>query len=223
MLNFFFFVFFPYVAVVIAVIGSLYRFLSNQFSISSQSSQIMENNRLFWGSTLWHYGVVPVLLIHLAAFTIPRLLALMHSTPDLLYLAELSGKVFALMSLAGLIVLIIRRIKVSHVRVVTTPMDWIVIALLFNQILLGVGTSFFYRWGAPWFLYTATPWAISLVTFKPQPEYVASLPLIPKLHFINAIFLLAFFPFSRLVHIATFPLSYLWRRNQLVIWNRNQI
>ncbi len=216
------FVIFPYVAVLLAVVGSLNRFINNPFSISSLSSQFLESENLFWGSTLWHYGIIPTLLIHLAGFTIPRVMALMHSTPELLYLAEMGGKVLALMAFAGLITLIIRRIVTSRVRVVTTFIDWVVLVLLFNQILLGIWTAFFYRWGATWFLHTATPWVVSLATFRPQPEYVSVLPLVPKLHFLNALLLIALFPYSRLVHIATFPIAYLWRRLQIVIWTRVQ-
>jgi nitrate reductase gamma subunit len=222
MLDMLLFVIFPYAAVLLAVGGSLYRYFTNRFSYSSLSSQFLESENLFWGSTLWHYGVVPTLLIHLAGFTVPKLMALMHSTPDLLYLTELLGKVFGFMAIAGVIVLIVRRVKNSRIRIVTSPMDWVVLALLFNQILLGLWTAFFYRWGATWFIHTATPWVVSLATFHPQPEYVTVLPWVPKLHFLNATLLIALFPFSRLVHMVTFPITYLWRRFQVVIWNRDR-
>ena len=32
--------------------------------------------------------------------------------------------------------------------------------------------------------------------------------------------LIALFPFSRLVHVVTVPIGYLWRPYQVVIWNR---
>jgi nitrate reductase gamma subunit len=223
MLDVILFVIFPYAAVVLAVAGSLYRYITNRFSFSSLSSQFLESDKLFWGSTLWHYGVIPTLLIHLAGFAIPGVMAALHSTPDLLYAAELAGKVFALMALVGAGALLVRRLVVSKIRVVTTPMDWVVLVLLLNQVFLGLWTAFFYRWGAVWFIHTATPWVVSLVTLQPQPQYVALLPWVPKLHFLNAILLLALFPFSRLVHMLTFPFTYLWRRFQVVIWNRQTI
>ncbi|MGE5375371.1 MAG: respiratory nitrate reductase subunit gamma [Bacteroidota bacterium] len=82
--------------------------------------------------------------------------------------------------------------------------------------------AFIYRWGAAWFIHTVTPWVASLVTFQPAPEYVSALPLIPKLHFLNATLLILLFPFTRLVHMVTFPISYLWRSFQLVIWTRRK-
>jgi nitrate reductase gamma subunit len=222
MLDVVLFVIFPYAAVLLAVVGSLYRYFTNRYSFSSLSSQFLENEKLFWGSTLWHYGIVPTLLIHLAGFTVPKVMSLMHSTPTLLYLTELMGKVMALMAFFGLSVLIFRRLHSSKIRVVTSPMDWIVLVLLFNQILLGLWTAFFYRWGAAWYIHTATPWVVSLASFQPQPQFVSALPWVPKLHFLNATLLIALFPFSRLVHLVTFPITYLWRQFQVVIWNRNK-
>ena len=49
---------------------------------------------------------------------------------------------------------------------------------------------------------------------------MAPLPWVIKLHVINFFVLLAVFPFSRLVHIITYPLGYLIRPWQIVIWNR---
>jgi len=220
MLDIVLFVVFPYVAVVLAVVGSLHRYFTNRFSYSSLSSQFLENGWLFWGAVPWHYGIVPVLLIHLAGFVIPGVMAFLHGTPAQLYVTELIGKVFALMAFAGVGVLILRRLTRSGIRAVTSAMDWVVLVLLLNQVFLGLWTAIFYRWGAAWYIYTATPWVASLATFRPQPQYVASLPWVPKLHFLNATLLIALFPFSRLVHLVTFPITYLWRRFQVVIWNR---
>ncbi len=222
MLDILLFVVFPYVAVALAVGGSLYRYFTNQFSFSSLSSQFLEKEIQFWGSVLWHYGIVPVLLIHLGGFVIPGVMAALHSTPDQLYLAELVGKVFAIMALVGAGALLVRRLGSSRIRAITTPVDWVVMGSLFFQVFLGLWTAFFYRWGAVWFIHTATPWVASLAVFHPPPQYITSLPLIPRLHFLNGTLLVALFPFSRLVHIATFPITYLWRRLQLLIWNRRK-
>ncbi len=46
----FLFVAFPYVAVVLAVVVSVYRYVTDRFSYSSFSSQFLENRALFWGS-----------------------------------------------------------------------------------------------------------------------------------------------------------------------------
>ncbi len=223
MLDIVLFVVFPYMAVFLAVASSLYRYFSHRFSYSSLSSELLEKDWLFWGAVPWHYGIVPVLLIHLAGFAIPGVMAVLHGTPTRLYLAELIGKVFAFMALAGVLVLILRRLSRSRIRVVTSAMDWVVVVLLLNQVFLGLWTALFYRWGAAWYIYTATPWVVSLATFQPQPQYVTALPWVPKLHFLNATLLIALFPFSRLVHLVTVPVTYLFRRFQVVIWNQRPV
>jgi nitrate reductase gamma subunit len=217
------FVVFPYLAVALAVGGSLYRYLAHRFTYSSLSSEWLESKWLFWGAVPWHYGIVPVLLIHLGAFVVPGVMAWLHGTPTTLYLAELAGKVLALLAFAGMVTLLVRRLARSKVRAVTTPMDWVVLVLLLNQVFLGLWTAFFYRWGAPWFLHTATPWVASLATFRPETETIVALPWVPKLHFLNATLLIAVLPFSRLVHLLAFPVAYLWRRLQVVIWNRQPV
>lgn len=217
------FVVFPYVAVALAVGGTLYRYRTNQFSFTSLSSQFLESDIQFWGSTLWHYGILPTLLIHVAGFTIPKVMAALHSTPETLYLSELAGKVFGLMALVGAGALLVRRLASSKIRIVTTSMDWVIIVLLFFQVFLGMWIAFGYRWGAAWFIHTVTPWVVSLATFQPAPQYIASLPLIPKLHFLNATLLIAIFPFGRLVHMVSFPVAYLWRSFQMVIWTRRKV
>ncbi len=216
------FVVFPYVAVALAVGGTIYRYLTNQFSFTSLSSQFLESDIQFWGSTLWHYGIIPTLVIHMAGFIFPRVMAALHSTPDTLYLAELVGKVLGIMAMVGVAALFYRRVASAKIRMVTTPADWVVLVLLINQVVLGLVIAFGYRWGATWFIETVTPWVVSLATFQPAPQFVASLPWIAKLHFLNATLLIAVFPFGRLVHMISFPVSYLWRPFQKVIWTRRK-
>ncbi len=214
------FIVFPYVAVTLAVVVSLYRYFFNRYSYSSLSSELVESKTLFWGVVPWHYGVIPILIIHIAGFVIPGIMAQIHSVAYRLYIAEMIGKFLAFLAFFGIIVVIIRRLWRVKVRVLTSAMDWVVLILLFNQIFLGLWVSLFYRWGAVWFLETVSVWVGSLATFHPQTLNIATLPLVPKLHFLNATLLFAVFPFSRLVHLVTFPITYLWRRFQVFIWNR---
>jgi nitrate reductase gamma subunit len=223
MLDNLLFVVFPYVAVALAVGGTIYRYITNQFSFTSLSSQFLESDIQFWGSTLWHYGILPTLAIHLAGFTLPKVMVALHSTPETLYLAELVGKVLGIMAFVGAGTMFYRRVTSTKVRMVTTPADWAVLVLLIIQVALGLMIAFGYRWGATWFVHTVTPWVVSLVTFQPAPQYVSALPLIPKLHFLNATLLIAIFPFGRLVHMVSFPIGYLWRSFQLVIWTRRKV
>ena len=72
MLDKFLFVGFPYIAFSLALVVGILRFIWRPFSYSSLSSQFLENKQLFWGSGLWHWGILWVLLGHLGAFLTPR-------------------------------------------------------------------------------------------------------------------------------------------------------
>lgn len=211
---------FPYVAVVIAVVGSIVRYRRDRFSYSSQSSQFLGNRALFWGSVSWHYGVLLILLAHLLAFLFPGFWATLIASPDRLYVLEVIGLSLAVVTIFGLAVLIVRRLTNVRVFAVTTVMDWVVLVALMLQIALGFWVALAYRWGSDWYLHTAVPWLRSLIVLDPEIQYVTVLPWVVKLHMLGGFVLLALFPFTRLVHIVTFPITYLWRPYQVVIWNR---
>ena len=211
---------FPYVAIVVAIAGGVYRYRTNRFSYSTLSSQLLENRKLFWGSVPWHYGIIVVLLAHLVGFLVPGMWASITSAPAALYTIELVGFAFGLAALVGMCVLIVRRYTTERILAVTSPMDGVLLAALLVQVALGIWVSLVYRWGADWYVDTAVPWLISLVSLNPQTQYVSSLPWVVKLHMLNGFVVILLFPFSRLVHLIMFPFWYLWRPYQLVIGNR---
>jgi nitrate reductase gamma subunit len=211
---------FPYVAIVVAIAGGVYRYRTNRFSYSTLSSQLLENRKLFWGSVPWHYGIIVVLLAHLVGFLVPGMWANITSAPAALYTIELVGFAFGLAALVGMCVLIVRRYTTERILAVTSPMDGVLLAALLVQVALGIWVSLVYRWGADWYVDTAVPWLISLVSLDPQTHFVSSLPWPVKLHMLNGFVVILLFPFSRLVHLIMFPFWYLWRPYQLVISNR---
>ena len=167
---------FPYLAIVLAIVGGVYRYRTNRFSYSTLSSQLLENRKLFWGSVPWHYGIVVVLLAHLIGFLMPGMWASITSAPAALYTIEMVGFAFGLAALVGLCVLIVRRYTTERILAVTSPMDGVLLVALLVQVALGIYVSLVYRWGADWYVDTAVPWLISLVSLNPQTHYVSSLP-----------------------------------------------
>src|SRR3990172_2248536 len=115
--NTIFFVIWPYISLTIFVVVTIYRSIVRPFSISSLSSQLLENKQLYWGSISFHYGIVLVLLGHLLALLIPRSVVLWNAIPLRLYLLEISGLGLGLWSLAGLLILVFRRVTVRRVQV----------------------------------------------------------------------------------------------------------
>lgn len=214
------FVIFPYIALALSIAVTIYRSIHRPFSISSMSSQLLERKKLYWGSISFHYGIVLVLLGHLFALLLPSSLLLWNSVPIRLYLLELTGMALGIWALVGGLILLWRRLSEKRVRMVTTPMDLVVLALVLISALSGVLVATLYRFGTSWFSVIFTPYLVSILTLRPNSSLVAPLPWLIKLHVTNFFILLAVFPFSRLVHIITYPFSYLIRPWQIVIWNR---
>ncbi len=217
-----YFVVFPYIAVVLAVAVGLYRYFTNRFSFSSVSSQFLENRALFWGSVPWHYGIVIILLAHFIAFVLPGLWTSLHRDPLRMLIIELIGGGLGVLTLLGILVLIVRRIVSAKGRTVTTVMDWILLVDLLLQVAAGLYIALFHRWGSLWYVFAATPWLDSLAALSPRTDFVTPLPWVVKFHMVNAFVLVGLFPFTRLVHIFTVPISYLWRPYQVAIWNRSE-
>lgn len=216
------FVALPYATLTLAVIVGAYRYFNARFSYSSQSSQFLESKQLFWGSVSWHYGIIAILLAHLLAVLFSTAWGILLGTSLRLYVMEITGLALTLVTIAGLSLLVLRRLANPHLMIVTSKADWLMLAALLSQAVLGFWVGFFYRWGSAWYLHTIVPWLTSLATFQPDVQGVATLPLIPKLHILNAFLLVSIFPFTRLVHILSFPITYLWRPYQLVVWNRRR-
>lgn len=214
------FVIFPYVALFTAIVVTVYRSIYRPFSVSSLSSQLLERRWLFWGSIPFHWGITIILAGHLVAILIPQSIILWNAEPLRLYLLELTGIGLALWATLGMLVLLWRRVSIARIRAVSTPMDYVVVLLLLVSMVTGILIASVYRWGSYWFTGIFTPYIWSILTFQPNAAPLVPLPFTIKLHVFNFYLLALAFPFSRLVHIITWPLGYLLRPWQIVTWLR---
>ena len=210
----------PYVAMVLFLVGTIHRYRNETFTYSSLSSQLLENKQHFWAVVPFHYGIIAVLTGHIVAFLVPREILLFNSQPLRLYILEISALIFGLTTLIALCALIARRFTDPRVRVVTSKADWILYAMLLFQVFTGVYVAIFHRWGSAWFAASAAPYLWSLLKLNPNIAVISMMPLMVKLHVINAWIVIAFFPFTRLVHILVVPNQYLFRKRQVVRWYR---
>ncbi len=210
----------PYIAITIAIVGTIWRFTSHRFTWSSQSSQFLENKTLFWGSFPWHYGIIIILLMHIIVAIIPGVLLSLNGSIGFLYFFECSGLALGFLALFGLVALIYRRLSNNRVRAVTSTWDVIVLIILIVQVVTGLGNALLYKWGSNWYAASAVPWIWSVILLKADPNFIGTLPIITKIHIFNAMVFIAFIPFTRFVHFLAFlnPLKYLGRSHQLVRW-----
>jgi nitrate reductase gamma subunit len=212
----------PYIAAALFVVGIFERILKHPESLTSRSSQFLENRAHFWAMVPFHYGILVVLAGHLLAFAAPNAILGWNAAAVRLYVLEATGLAFGLLATHGLGAAIARRAVLPMVRVTTTAADSIVLGLLFAQIVSGVAIAVLYSWGSSWFAAIASPYLWSVVRFRPDVAAMAALPLGVKAHVVGAFVLIGIFPFTRLVHVIAVPAPYLWRPPQLVRWYRRR-
>jgi nitrate reductase gamma subunit len=222
-INTLLFAIFPYVVIAVAIIVTCLRYFNYRFTYSSLSSQFLESKQLFWGSVTWHYGILVILAAHLIGFLMPRSLLAWNGVPWRLYVLESTGLAMGFLSLWGILVLIFRRLSQARIRVVTSPMDLILLLALLVQVVAGVWTAIVYRWGSSWYAALAVPYLRSLFLLNPNLSLVATLPVMVKIHIVGAFCLVGLLPFTRLVHFLSVPIQYVWRPPQVVVWNQRSI
>lgn len=216
------FIAFPYFALFICIVGSIYRYKFLSFKYSSLSSEFLEQRKLFWGTIPFHIGIVLIFLGHLFIFIFPKETLSLNSVPLRLIIIEIGAFILGLSTLVGLIGLLIRRLTNPRISIVTSKMDIFVEVVLLVQIFLGVWIAYNFRWGSSWFAAVLSPYLHSLLTFSPDISAVSQLPLMIKLHIIGAFLIVLLIPFSRLVHFIVAPFSYIWRPYQKVVWYRSK-
>lgn len=211
----------PYIALIVFLVGTIYRYKETKFSYSSLSSQFLESRQLFWGSVPFHWGIFFLFFGHLIAFLIPKSVLAFNSQPARLLIIEISAFMFGIIVLFGLVTLFMRRMINPRLRLrnITTRMDIVIESLLILQVVIGLLVALLYRWGSSWFAAVLTPYLKSIFMLQPDISAVSPMPWLIKLHIIGAYIIFMIIPFSRLVHLLVAPLHYLWRPYQRVIWN----
>jgi nitrate reductase gamma subunit len=202
---------FPYLCLTTFVLGHGYRYVTDRYRWNARSSEFLEKKSLFYGSVLFHFGIVLTFMGHFGGLLIPQRfldrLGLDHQMH--LALAYWSGLAFGLAAFIGVVLLFRRRM--THVRLVRvgTLNDTITVGALVLVIGAGIYNVIFGHFNV---LYTVAPWIRGIVTFTPDPTLMRQVPISYKIHVLAAWTLLGFSPFSRLVHIWSAPVFYLFRR-----------
>ena len=122
----------PYVALAVFVVGHLWRYRYDKFGWTTRSSQIYENRLLRAGSPMFHIGILMVIGGHVVGLLIPRTwLEAIGVTEHAYHLgATWLGTIAAVLTLAGLAILVYRRRTVGPVFLATTVMDKVMYVVL---------------------------------------------------------------------------------------------
>lgn len=212
---------YPYVCLVVLLIGSLIRFDREPFTWKSDSSQLLRAGQLRLGSNLFHYGILLVVLGHFVGFLTPDWMVDWALTPvDHQLLAMVVGGIAGISAIIGLSILIARRLGDPRIRLNSRKWDISVVCLLWLQLLLGLLTvplSAFHMDGV--LFMTLVAYVKGVVTFNAgAASLLIAVPWLYKIHILVGFTIFLISPFTRMVHIwsGVGILSYLFRPYQIV-------
>ncbi|MEV7519603.1 respiratory nitrate reductase subunit gamma [Streptomyces sp. NPDC091371] len=206
----------PYVSVVLLIAGTVWRARYDTFGWTTHSTQLHESRLLRIGSPLFHFGMLFVVLGHVVGLLIPMGWTDAIGISDHTYhlLAVSTGAVAGVAAAAGIGILVHRRFTVPAVRRATLKSDHLMYTFLLGAMALGLAATvlnstgmtggYNYREGI-------SVWFRSLFTLTPDYHLMAGAPLAFKLHILFGFTLFALIPYSRLVHMFSAPLKYLFR------------
>ncbi len=211
----FLWVIFPYIALVMMIAGAVMRLIYHPLSWTSKSSELLEKKWLRWGSLMFHWGMLFVFGGHVMGLLIPiQVYRALGISSEMYHLnADIFGGIAGLVTLAGVIILLYRRIVDARVRRNSTISDYVALVALLIIIGLGVLETVFYNnlIGAYEYRLTIGPWIRGVLAMHPNASLMVDVPLVLKIHIISAFTLFAVSPFTRLVHIYSAPIRYPWR------------
>lgn len=217
---------YPYVALAVLVLGSIIRYDREPYTWRSGSSQLLRRKQLIWASVLFHVGVLVIFAGHLVGLLTPirvfDALGVSHGAKQLL--AIIAGGIAGLMAIVGATLLVHRRLFDARVRAASSTTDTLIIILLWIQLFLGLSTipaSLSHLDGHE--MVKFMNWAQGIFTFNPEAaSYVADTAAVFKLHLFLGLTILLLFPFTRLVHMLSVPVRYMWRPGYQVVRQRRR-
>ena len=220
-LDLFLFGYYPYIALVVFLLGSLIRFDREQYTWKSDSSQLLRAGQLRWGSNLFHVGVLFLFFGHLVGlFTPHALYGIFMSAATKQMLAVTAGGIAGFVCFIGLTMLIWRRMFDARIRHTSHATDRAVLLVLWIQLAVGLLTlpqSWAHSDGSAMLI--LADWAQRIVTLRPVDATVlASLHWTFLFHIVFGMTIFLLFPFTRLVHVWSgfATIAYLFRPHQVV-------
>ena len=225
-MNQFLFGIFPYIALTILAVGSIARYERDPFTWKSKSSQLLRRRQLMVGSVLFHVGVLVIFFGHLFGLLVPvEIYEALGVTPQAKALmAGIGGGIAGVIALIGGLMLAHRRLMDPRVRATSSFWDTAILLLLILQLLLGlisvpVSLSNLAEGEVVLFM----NWAFGIFTFDPKAaSYLEHVNIIFKLHIILGLIIFILFPFTRLVHMLSAPVRYLWRPGYQIVRTRRK-
>ncbi|NUP21952.1 MAG: respiratory nitrate reductase subunit gamma [Streptomyces sp.] len=204
----------PYVTFALLVAGLIWRHRYDRFGWTTRSSQVYESRLLNIASPAFHYGILFVLIGHLVGLFVPESWTAALGVGEHTYhlFSLYGGTAAGLLTVAGIALLIYRRRTNTPVFRATTVNDKLMYVVLLAAIVMGMVAKLAHSSGDGYdYRQSIAPWARSLFTLQPDLDRMAGVPVLYQVHAVIGMALIALVPYTRLVHMFSAPVQYLFR------------
>jgi len=213
---------YPYVCLVVFVVGCALRIRRDPYSWQASSSQLLSKQGFVLASNAFHLGMLALLGGHVMGLVVPAELNHMLGVSDADHqqMELMMGSVFGTTAIVGLFFLIKRRLQQPRVRSAGGRMDLVIVLLLAVVLVLGMSTL-------PWSFQTRTDgrylvalnqWSQALLRLQPgASDALLGVPWAFKLHIVGGLSVFLIFPFTRLVHVCSVPVAYLLHSHRQIV------
>lgn len=224
--NFVLFGVYPYIALAVLAVGSVIRYEREPYTWRSGSSQMLRRRQLVWGSVLFHVGILAIFGGHLVGLLTPiwifDALGVSHGAKQILAVGL--GGIAGVMALIGGGLLLHRRLFDSRIRRTSSFTDILILLLLYAQLIIGmvsIRASLDHLDGGEMLKFMG--WAQGIFTLRPEASsLIADTAPVFKAHILLGLTIFVLFPFTRLVHMLSVPLRYLWRPGYQIVRARKR-
>ena len=215
----FFFIGLPYITIVLFFGGIIYRGFSGLMSEhrgkwdwtvrgdylwTTRSTGFFGRASIGPASLCLHWGIIILFFSHVIGF-----IGGAYNLASWVDFFRWAGLGAGILFLYGISWALVRRITIPQVKAMSTPDDYIV--LLFLIVIGGLGlyqSAVELVFGVS---YSVGPWISGVFKLQPDVSQIVGAPLINKLHIIFALLFFAYLPFTKLVHVFSYPFGYITR------------
>lgn len=205
-MNDFLFAVLPYIAATLFFVVPVIRRIRGGFTFTTRASGFIERQSMGIAALSFHWGIIILFTAHLLG-----LIGALATNADLVNVwFKWSGLAAGVLVFYGFTLALIRRVFVPEMRAMSQVDDYVVLLLLLVIVSCGLYPVITERsFGLSM---AVGPWVKSLFwTFSPDTAGMAALPVLAKTHITAALLLFAYFPFTKLVHMWTYPFHYFVR------------
>jgi nitrate reductase gamma subunit len=130
---------YPYLMLVIFLIGHIYRFNTNQSMWRKKAQNLLEKKDIRWEIKLFHFGILVIFLGHVVGLLFPITILRGIGFSDIVYhsFAIYFGDFFGIVTFIAIALLVIRRFMIRQIRVNSSISQFTVGIFLF--LIIGTG------------------------------------------------------------------------------------